>query len=92
MSQRFLGDDGTLRMWFRDEIRNALLSAYATSSALCAASPSLGTTDFHRGFVSALVAIGLSFGITPLPLDDEERSMLPTTILDIAAETQPHRD
>ncbi|KPL21851.1 MAG: hypothetical protein AMJ93_08615 [Anaerolineae bacterium SM23_84] len=30
MSQGYLNDDGGLRVWFRDEIRNALLSAWFT--------------------------------------------------------------
>ena len=82
MSEGFLDNDGKLRMWFRDEIRNALLSAYATSAALSANNPSPQSHAFHRGFVSALVAVGLSFGIAPLSFDDHERPALPASILD----------
>jgi imidazolonepropionase-like amidohydrolase len=87
MSQGFLSDDGALRMWFRDEIRNALLSAYATSTALSAVSSSPEATAFHRGFVSALVAIGLNFGIAPLPFAHHARPVLPSSVLDAAGET-----
>jgi len=92
MSQAFLGNDGTLRMWFRDEIRNALLCAYTTCTALSEASPSPESTDFRRGFVSALVAIGVNFGIAPLPFDDQERRMLPAAVLAIAAQAQASED
>jgi hypothetical protein len=67
MSQGFLGNGGALRAWFRDDIRNALLSAYATSTALAGGDSSPEAMAFRRGFVSALVALGLSFGIAPLP-------------------------
>jgi hypothetical protein len=61
-------DGSSLRVWFRDEIKNALLSAYATS---CAMLPDTERTAeslaFHRGFVSALLVVGLNFGIGDLP-------------------------
>ena len=70
MSQGFLGSGGALRAWFRDDIRNALLSAYATSSALTGGDSSPEAAAFRRGFISALVALGLNFGIAPLPFHD----------------------
>jgi hypothetical protein len=77
MSQGFLSNSGALRAWFRDDIRNVLLSAYATSSALTGGSdPTPETMAFRRGFVSALVAIGLNFGIAPLPFHDQASSTL----------------
>ena len=75
MSQAYLNDDGGLRVWFRDEIRNALLSAYATTTAMAASQQSPEATAFRRGFISALVAVGLNFGIAPLPFTDDDRRM-----------------
>ncbi len=66
MTRNFANDDGALRVWFRDEIRDALLSAYATASALTSSDSSAETGAFRRGFVSALIAIGLNFCIAPL--------------------------
>lgn len=76
MSQAYLNDDGGLRVWFRDEIRNALLSAYATTTAMAASEQSPEATAFRRGFISALVAVGLNFGIAPLPFANDDPRML----------------
>ena len=85
MSQGFLGNGGALRAWFRDDIRNALLSAYATSSALTQGDSSPETRAFRRGFVTALVALGLNFGIAPLPFHDQASSVMTEHELDNAA-------
>jgi len=82
MSQGFVGNGGALRAWFRDDIRNALLSAYATSSALMEGDSSPETRAFQRGFVSALVALGLNFGIAPLPFHDQASSAIADLKLD----------
>jgi len=71
MTREFLDDKGALRVWFRDEIRNALLSAYATSQATSGLEHSPEAVAFRRGFSSALAAIGLTFGIAPFPFADD---------------------
>lgn len=73
MTRDFLDDNGGLRVWFRDEIRNALLAAYATSKATTGLDRSPEAVAFRRGFTSAIIAIGLNFGISPLTFMDEEQ-------------------
>jgi hypothetical protein len=51
--------DGCLRLWFRDEIENALLGVFA---AMASASGAEGS-DYRRGFVDALRAVALVFGV-----------------------------
>ena len=64
MSQGYLNDDGGLRVWFRDEIRNALLSAWFTVKSTTDNSQLSQETDaFRRGYLAAIIAIGLNFGI-----------------------------
>ena len=75
MTREFLDDNGALRVWFRDEIRNALLSAYATSKATTGLDRSPEAAAFRRGFTSALIAIGLNFGISPLAFIDDEQTL-----------------
>jgi hypothetical protein len=82
MSQGFLNKGGALRAWFRDDIRNALLSAYATSASLTAGDSSPEVMAFRRGFVSALVALGLNFGIAPLPFHDQAGRAVANLALD----------
>ena len=76
MAREFLDNNGALRVWFRDEIRNALLAAYATSKATSDFNRSPEAVAFRRGFISALIAIGLNFGISPLAFMDDEPSTL----------------
>ncbi|MBM3303265.1 MAG: hypothetical protein FJY85_25385 [Deltaproteobacteria bacterium] len=65
-------DSGRLRIWYRDDIKNALLSAYAATLATSSRQlPSQESLSFRRGFVAALVAVGLNFGIAPLPFAAE---------------------
>ena len=82
MSQGCLGNGGALRAWFRDDIRNALLSAYATSTALTRTDSSAEAKAFRRGFVSALVALGLNFGVAPLPFRDQASTTVDDVQLD----------
>jgi len=50
---------GTLRLWFRDEIENGLTGVFAAMASASAAEGS----DYRRGFVDALRAVGLVFGV-----------------------------
>lgn len=81
MSQNYLNEDGGLRVWFRDEIRNALLSAYTTlKTTVDNSQPSREADAFRRGYIAALIAVGLNFGIV-LPFGDEDlTAILDTTI------------
>jgi hypothetical protein len=72
MSSELYQNDGSLRVWFRDEIRNALVAAYVASCAAVAHDQSPESVTFRRGFTAALVAVGLNFGITPLPFATED--------------------
>jgi hypothetical protein len=67
-------DQTGLRMWFRDEIRNALLSVYASGSARSACDMGPESEAFQRGFTAALIAVGLNFGIGRLPFPDADRT------------------
>lgn len=81
MTRDFLDDNGALRVWFRDEIRNALLAAYATSKATAGLDRSPEAVAFRRGFTSALIAIGLNFGISPLAFMDDEQQAFGQDVL-----------
>jgi hypothetical protein len=54
-----MGGDGSLRVYFRDEIENALLGVFA---AMASASGAEGA-DYKRGFVDALRSVALVFGV-----------------------------
>ena len=54
-----------LDIWFRDDIRNILLSARL------AMLNSGGDAEYRRGFEVALVCIAQSFGIEPVNLDSK---------------------
>lgn len=65
-------DSSRLRIWYRDDIKNALLSAYAATLASSSRQfASQEALSFRKGFVAALVTIGLNFGIAPLPFAAE---------------------
>ena len=53
------GGGGSLRVYFRDEIENALLGVFA---AMASASGAEGS-DYRRGFVDALRSVALVFGV-----------------------------
>jgi hypothetical protein len=53
------GDGRGLRLWFRDEIENALLGVFAAMSAASGSEDA----NYRRGFLDALRSVALVFGV-----------------------------
>lgn len=54
-----------IEMWFKEDMRNILISANASSAtaALCAPGPAMQT--YRLGYQAALMAVALACGIPP---------------------------
>jgi hypothetical protein len=52
-------------MWFKDDVRNILLSVNASSAATAQWSDSPHIVAYRRGYQEALMAVALACGIQP---------------------------
>jgi hypothetical protein len=54
-----------LEMWFKEDLRNILLSVNASSAATALWSDNSQVTAYRSGYQEALMAVGLACGIPP---------------------------
>jgi hypothetical protein len=52
-------------LWFKDDIRNILASANASSAATALCAPSAAVLIYRRGYQAALMAVAMACGIPP---------------------------
>ena len=54
-----------IEMWLKDDVRNILISANASSAATAQLVPTAEVLTFRRGYQAALIAVGLACGLPP---------------------------
>lgn len=54
-----------IEIWFKEDVRNILISANASSAATAQCAPGPGVQMYRRGYQAALMTVALACGISP---------------------------